>query len=91
MGGSATAVRPAVEAGEDRVIWEMCWARVVTEKVTAMITQGGKINGVMETCTSETRREVTELTETREIEERLHGTDGVKDAHTHGGSGGQWG
>ena len=36
-----------------------------------------------ETCTSETRREVTELTETWEIEERLHGTDGVKDAHTH--------
>ena len=41
-----------------------------------------------ETC--ETRREVTELTETREIEERLHGKDGVKEeAHTHGGSGGQ--
>ena len=36
-----------------------------------------------ETCTSETRREVTELTKTREIEERLHGKDGVKDAHTH--------
>ena len=36
-----------------------------------------------ETCTSETRREVTELTETREIEERIHGGDGVKDAHTH--------
>ena len=43
-----------------------------------------------ETCTWETRREVTELTETREItreiEERLHGVevkDGVGDAHTH--------
>ena len=52
----------------------------------------GKLMGVTETCTSETRREVTELTETREIEGRLHGKDGVKeDAHTHRGSGGQWG
>ena len=48
--------------------------------------------GVRETCTRhiETREiisEVTELTETREVEERLHKTDGVKeeeDAHTHG-------
>ena len=39
--------------------------------------------GVTETCTSETRRKVTELTGTREIEERLHGKDGVKDEHTH--------
>ena len=51
-----------------------------------------EVNGVTETCTA--RREVTELTETREmgtIEERLHGKDGVEeveDAHTHGGSGG---
>ena len=43
--------------------------------------------GVTETCM--TRREVTELTKTREmtrIGERLHGVeekDGVKDAHTH--------
>ena len=41
--------------------------------------------GVTETC--ETRHEVTttevKCTETREIEERLHDTDGVKDAHTH--------
>ena len=45
-----------------------------------------------ETC--ETRHEVTttEIIETREIEERLHGKDGVEeDAHTHRGSGGQWG
>ena len=35
-----------------------------------------------ETC--KTRREVTELTGTREIEGRLHGKDGVEeDAHTH--------
>ena len=79
LGGSATAVRPAVAAGEDRVIRETCWARSV--KVTE--TQGGKLIGVTETCTSETRCEVTELTETRETEKRLHGTDGVKDAHTH--------
>ena len=68
-------------AGEDRVFRETCWARSV--KVTETVTQGGKLMGVTETCTSETGREVTELTETREIEERLHGKDGVGDAHTH--------
>ena len=53
-------------------------------KVTETVTEREKLIGVTETCTSETRREVTELTETREIEERLHGKDGVKeDEHTH--------
>ena len=71
-----------MEAGEDRVIRETCWARSV--KVTETVTEREKLMGVTETCTSETRREVTELTETREIEGRLHDTDGVKeDAHTH--------
>ena len=65
-------------------------------KVTETVTQGGKLVGVTEMCTSETRCEVTELIETREmgtVEERLHCKDGVKDAHTHThrGSGGQWG
>ena len=88
-----------MEAGEDQIIRETCWARSVkvTEKVT--VTEREKLNGVTETCTRrvETReitREETEITETREmgtIEERLHGKDGVKDEHTHGGSGGQWG
>ena len=84
-----------MEAGEDSAIRETCWARSV--KVTETVTQGEKLIGVTETCTSETRREVTELTETREmgtVEERLHGKDGVeevKDTHTHTGSGGQWG
>ena len=58
-------------------------------EVTETVTQGGKLIGVTETCTSETGREVTELMETREIEGRLHNTDGVKeeeDAHTHTGS-----
>ena len=41
LSGSATAVRPAMEAGEDRSIRETCWARVVTEEVT--VTEG-KIN-----------------------------------------------
>ena len=67
-------------------------------KVTETVTQREKVNGVTETCTA--RREVTELTETQEmgtIWKRLHGTDGVRDAHTHThththtGSGGQWG
>ena len=61
-----------------------CWGRLVevTEKVMETVTWE-KLDGVTETCTSETGREVTELTETREIteiEERLHG---VGDAHTH--------
>ena len=68
LGGSATAVRPAVEAGEDRVIRETCWARSVKE--TETVTEGEKLIGVTEMCTSEIRREVTELTETREIEKR---------------------
>ena len=50
-------------AGEDKLIWETCWARVVTEKATVTVTQGGKLIGVTETCTSETRREVTGLTD----------------------------
>ena len=83
LGGSATAVRPALAAGEDRVIRETCWARRVEVTKTVTVTERGKRIGVTETCTSETRREVTELTETREIEKRLHGKDGVKDARTH--------
>ena len=55
----------------------------MTEKVTEMVTERGKLIGVTETCTSETGREVTELTETREVEERLHRVEEVKDAHTH--------
>ena len=83
-------LKGSAPAGEDRVIRETCWARSM--KVTETVTQGEKLIGVTEMCTSETRRDVTELTETREIEKRLHGKDGVEeDAHTHGGSGGQWG
>ena len=68
-------------AGEDRVSRETCR---VTEKVTETVTEREKINGVTETCTRETRREVTELVETREVEERLHSTDGVVGrTHTH--------
>ena len=84
LGGSATAVRPPVAAGEDRVIRETCWARRVEVTETVTVTEREKLMGVTETCTSETRREVTELTETREIEERLHGKDRVEeDARTH--------
>ena len=62
----------------------------MTEEVT--VTQWEKLNGVTETCTKEIRHvEVTECTATREIEERLHGGDGVGDAHTHTGSEAQWG
>ena len=80
----SSELKGSAPAGEDRVIRETSWSRSVEvmEKVT--VTQRGKLTGVTETCTRETRCEVTELTETREIEERLHGKDGVKeDAHTH--------
>ena len=42
LGGSATAVRPAVEVGEDRVIRETCWARSVEVTETVTETQGEK-------------------------------------------------
>ena len=71
---ATSELKGSAPAGEDRVIRETC-------KVTETVTRTLKGE---ETCTSETvRREVTELTETWEAEERLHGTDGVKDAHTH--------
>ena len=93
LGGSATAVRPAVKAGTEKIIRETCWARVVTEKVTERVTQREKLNRVTETCTREIieETEITEMWEMGTIGKRLHGTDGVKDEHTHGGSGGQWG
>ena len=84
LGGSATAVRPAVVAGE-KIIRGTCWASTVrvTEEVTVTVRE--KLNGVTATC--ETRHvEMTEIIETREmgtIGKRLHGTDGDKDAHTH--------
>ena len=76
-------LRGSAPAGEDRVSRETWWARRV--KVTETVTQGGKLMGVTETCTSEmVRREVTELTGTRETTvERLHGVEGKEDAHTH--------
>ena len=40
--------------------------------------------GATETCTRETRRQITEYTETRKIGERLHGVEEEdEDAHTH--------
>ena len=87
-------LKGSAPAGEDRVIRETCWARCVEVTETVTVTEREKLIGVTKTCTSETRREVTELTETREIEERLEGKDGVKEdahTHTHRGSGGQWG
>ena len=70
-------LRGSAPAGEDRVSRETC-------KVTETVTRE-KLDGVTETCTRDTGREVTEWTETREkVVERLHGTDGVVgDAHTH--------
>ena len=74
--GSVDCVGPA---GEDRVIRET-WR--VTEKVTETVTQ--TLKGEETTCTRETRRQVTELTGTREtVEERLHGVEEEEDAHTH--------
>ena len=81
----SSELKGSAPAGEDRVSREMCWTR-------HEVTERKKLNGVTETCTRhiETREimsEVTERTETRKmgtVEERLHGTDGVKEAaHTH--------
>ena len=80
-------LKGSAPAGEDRVIRETCR---VTEKVTETVTR--TLKGEESTSTRETRREVTELTETREVTrekvvERLHGVeekDGVVGrAHTH--------
>ena len=75
-------LKGSAPAGEDRVSRETCWARRV--KVTETVTQREKLSGVTETCTSETGRQVTELTGTREtVEERLHGVKEKGDAHAH--------
>ena len=55
-----------MEAGEDRVIRETCWARVVTEKVTVTVTERGQLIGVTETCTREIRHEVKGIGRERE-------------------------
>ena len=86
-----------VKIGNGELLRATCWASrerrllEVTEKVTETVTQ--TLKGKETTCTRETRRQVTEYTETREIGERPHGGDGVGAAHTHThrGSGGQWG
>ena len=76
----SSELKGSAPAGDDRVSLETCWAR--RKKATVTVTQKRKLNGVTETCT--VRREVTELTETREVEERLHNTEDEKeDAHTH--------
>jgi len=45
------------------------------------VTEEEKLNGVTETCTA--GRQVTELMEMREVEERLHSKDGVGDTRAH--------
>uniref|UniRef100_A0A8C4Q386 Uncharacterized protein n=1 Tax=Eptatretus burgeri TaxID=7764 RepID=A0A8C4Q386_EPTBU len=52
LGGSATVVRPAVEAGKEKIIRGTCLARSVT------VTEREKLIGVTETCTREIRDEV---------------------------------
>ena len=78
-----------MEAGK-KIIWETCWARSVEVTETVTVTQGGKLNGVTETCTRhvETREitnAVTEIkcTETREIKGELDGLKETDDEHTH--------
>ena len=78
--GSAMAVRPAIKTGEVVINGE-----TETCKMRHEVTEREKVNGVTETCTAR-HVETTEIIETREmgtIGKRLHGTDGVGDAHTH--------
>ena len=73
--------------GQGELLRATCWASrerrlvEVTEKVTETVTQ--TLKGEETTSTRETRRQVTELTETREVGERLHGVEQERDAHTH--------
>jgi len=85
LGGSATAVRPAVGAGEEKIIWETCWASSVRVTEEATVTVREKLKGVTETC--ETRHvetaESIKCTETREIKGELDGVKETEDEHTH--------
>ena len=47
MGEGANCVGPAMEAGEDEIIREMCWGRLVkvTERATVTVTEREKLNG----------------------------------------------
>ena len=68
-------LKGSAQAGEDRVSRETC-------RVTETVTE--TLNGVTETCTRETRRQLTETREiTREVVERLHGVKEEEYAHTH--------
>ena len=80
----SSELKGSAPAGEDRVIRETCRTKSVRvmEEAKVTVTERKKLNGVTETCTRETRRQVTELMETREVVERLHGEE-VEDAHTH--------
>ena len=80
IGKNTTAIKE-FKIGQGEVLRATCWGRLakVTEEVT--VTQWEKLNWVTETCTREIRHvEMTEYTETREIEGEL---DRVSDAHTH--------
>ena len=74
--------------GQEELRRATCWASrerrrlEVTEEV--MVTR--TLKGEETTSTRETRRQVTEYTETREttkVVERLHGVEEKEDAHTH--------
>ena len=85
MGAGLQGGLEELNKGNEELLRATCWPteerrRVeVTEKVTETVTE--TLKG--EESTRETRRQVTEYTETREVVERLHGVEGEKDAHTH--------
>ena len=86
MGAGLQGGLEQFKKGQRELLRATCWASrerkllEVTEKVTETVTQ--MLKGEETTCTRETRRQVTEYTETREIGERLHGVE-VGAAHTH--------
>ena len=86
IGKNMTAVEE-FKKGQGELLRATCWAsreRGLTEKVTETVTR--MLKGEETTCTRETRRQVMEYMETREIfevEERLHGGEEEKDAHAH--------
>ena len=76
-------LKGSAPAGEDRVSRETCWARRVEVTEIVTVTERKELIGVTETCTRKTRRQATELTETREVVGRLRGVEEEEDAHTH--------
>ena len=82
MGAGLQGGLEQLKIGNGELLRATCWATKERRRVEVTETVTRTLKGEETTSTRETRREVTELVETREVVERLHG-DVVGDAHTH--------